>query len=540
MRKRIITLIMSLVIVASMAGCSSKSATTAEPVASDAVAESEAGVFNVAIQTDIDSFDPARCNAYGTELVVNNVYDNLFTFSTEDSSFQPNLATGYEQVDELTYKITLRDDVSFWDGNKMTAEDVAFSMKRHMNPEIASLFEYMYYPVESIEATGETEVTVKLSYADCDFIYNLATMAGAVIEKNFVESAGESYGTAAGGVMGTGPYKFESWKEGSEIVLIKNENYWKDVSYPEDVLEFDVVADLATQAMSAASGAVDFINLPTMDMIDQMSSSDKVDISYSAGVQNAYVAFNCSDGPFADVNVRKAAACAIDDKAIALSSKGEGFYETAKALDYNTDEFAYYNDDWAKLNDELDSYDYDVEKAKEYLAASAYPDGFECTMPTCAMFEKESQAIQYYLSQIGITVKLETVTISDFYLYAYGVITNDNGGRAYDLIEFAWFPDYADPSAYLMIYYGQNAGIGGSNLSNYINPEVDSLYEAAKAMSGDERNETLKKAYSIVANDCAAAIIAYNGPSAAVNTAYEVKMPAMWFWNFQFTQVSKK
>lgn len=537
MKRRVISILMVTAMAASLVACSSEPASGTG--GSEAAAEVEEGVFNVAIQSDIDTFDPAQCNAYGTELVVNNVYDNLFKFDTKDSSFQPNLATGYEQVDDLTYVITLRDDVKFWDGNPMTADDVVYSMNRHMDPEVASLFEYMYYPVESVEATGDYEVTVHLKYADCDFIYNLATMAGAVLERSFVEEAGAAYGSAKGGVMGTGPYMYTSWTEGAEIVLTKNDNYWQDVTYPEDVLEFDIIADSATQAMSAASGAIDFINLPSLDQMDQVKDSDSVNISYSAGVQNSYIAFNCSYGPFSDPNVRKAAACAIDDDAIALATKGEGHYETAKAIDYNTDEFAYYNDDWAELNDSLDSYDYDVEKAKEYLAESSYPDGFECTMPTCGLFEKEAQAVQYYLGQIGITVNLETVTISDYYQYAYGVMQNDEGYRDYDLISFAWFPDYADPSAYLMIYYSENAGIGGSNISAYVNKDFDALYEAAKGQSGDERNETLKEAYSMVVDDCAADFICYNGPSAAVNAAYSVDMPAMWFWNFQFTQVTK-
>lgn len=537
MKRRVISILMVTAMAASLVACSSEPASGTG--GSEAAAEVEEGVFNVAIQSDIDTFDPAQCNAYETELVVNNVYDNLFKFDTKDSSFQPNLATGYEQVDDLTYVITLRDDVKFWDGNPMTADDVVYSMNRHMDPEVASLFEYMYYPVESVEATGDYEVTVHLKYADCDFIYNLATMAGAVLEKSFVEEAGAAYGSAKGGVMGTGPYMYTSWTEGAEIVLTKNDNYWQDVTYPEDVLEFDIIADSATQAMSAASGAIDFINLPSLDQMDQVKDSDSVNISYSAGVQNSYIAFNCSYGPFSDPNVRKAAACAIDDDAIALATKGEGHYETAKAIDYNTDEFAYYNDDWAELNDSLDSYDYDVEKAKEYLAESSYPDGFECTMPTCGLFEKEAQAVQYYLGQIGITVNLETVTISDYYQYAYGVMQNDDGYRDYDLISFAWFPDYADPSAYLMIYYGENAGIGGSNISAYVNKDFDALYEAAKGQSGDERNETLMEAYSMVVDDCAADFICYNGPSAAVNSAYSVDMPAMWFWNFQFTQVTK-
>lgn len=100
MKRRVISILMVTAMVASLVGCSSESASGTS--GSEAAATVKEGVFNVAIQSDIDTFDPAQCNAYGTELVVNNVYDNLFKFDTKDSSFQPNLATGYEQVDDLT------------------------------------------------------------------------------------------------------------------------------------------------------------------------------------------------------------------------------------------------------------------------------------------------------------------------------------------------------------------------------------------------------------------------------------------------------
>lgn len=541
MKRRLLAFCLTAAMMASMVGCSNTQSvdTTTTAEGSEATAAAD-DVFNVAIATDIDSFDPAQCNAYGTEIVVNNVYDNLFKFDKKDSSLQPNLVESYEKVDDITYVLKLREDVTFWDGNPMTAEDVVFSMSRHMDPSVASLFAYMYYSVDTIEATGDYEVTVTLLAPDTDFIYNLATMAGAVIEKSFVEEAGDSFGKATGGTMATGPYKYDSWTEGSAIVLVKNDSYWGDVTYPEDTLEFDIIEDGATAALALTSGQVDFYNTPTLDMMNQMKDSDLVYVYYAPGVQNTYLAFNCSKGPFSDPNVRKAVSCAIDRDAISKATRGEGYYETAKAIDYNTDSFAYYNDDWAALNDSLDSYDYDVERAKEFLAASSYPDGFECTIPTCAMMQKQNEAIQYYLGQIGITVNLETVTISDYYLYAYGVMLDDEGMRDYDAITFAWFPDYADPSAYLMIYASENAGVGGSNLSAYMNDDLDALYQLAKTQSDDERNETLKAAYTMINEDCAAAFIDYFGPTAAVNCAYDCTMPAMWFWNFDFTMVSKK
>ncbi|MDC7125333.1 MAG: ABC transporter substrate-binding protein [Spirochaetales bacterium] len=530
-RKWITLLTITSIIAILVMGCS---ASKTKNVKSD-------GVFNVAISTDLPTMDPVQCNDYSAELVINNLYDTLLKFSVEDNHLEPGLAKSWEKVDELTYVYQLRDDVYFWDGQKMTADDVVFSLRRHMDPSLASLFGPKFNAVESIEKTGDFEVTIRLSYQSESFKYIPATMAGSVVEKAFVEEAGENFGKTNTGTMGTGPYKFDSWTEGSTIIFKKNENYWdSSVSYPEDVLEFDIIADVTSVGLALTSGQVDFFNTPTEEVREQVASSDKVENKYAKGLQNSFIYFNSGAGPFNDINLRKAAATALDTNAIALATRGEGFFDKSKALDVDPQVMGYYPEDWIALNDELDSYEYNLEKAKEYMAQSAYPDGVEVTMPTCTLVQKESEAAQYYLKQIGINVKLETVPFSDFILYVYGVLLDDQGQRDYDLLAFAWFPDFADPVALLYLYQGINIGIGGYNMANYLNPEVDSLIELSDIQSGQERSETLMKAYRIINEACTGKMISYFGPSCSINTNYSVELPAMWMWNFNFTQVHKK
>ena len=528
---------------AGLAACggSSTSEETADASSDTVSVSSDDDTFNVTITEDPSSLDPTQANDYATELVANNLYDTLLVFSDDGTELEPGLAESWEQVDELTYIYQIRQGVYFWDGNEMTAEDVAYSLSRHMDADNASLFAYMFDSVESIEVTGDYEVTVTLFQADTSFMYVVATMAGAVAEKAFIEENGDSFGTSTVGTMATGPYVFESWTSGSTLVFTKNENYWdEETQWPADTLEFDIIEDLTSAALAMTSGQVDFMNQPTYDVYEQLEASDAVDLIAEEGLQNSFVMFNCSTGPFSDENVRKAAAYAIDAAAIALASKGEGYYTEAGALDVDPEVMGYYTEDWVALQEELEDYEYDLEKAMEYLAASDYPDGFECTMPTCTLFQKESEAIQYYLSQIGITVNLETVTFNEFCLYCYGINLDDEGYRDYDLLAFAWFPDYSDPIALLNLYYSDNAGIGGSNMSAYSNEEFDALLDLSDTQTGEERSETMMEAYRILNEDCASKMISYFGPLYAVNSSYTVNMSPMWMWNFDFTKVSAK
>ena len=132
------------------------------------------------LMADIVALDPARSYDISTMQVLGQVTENILA-QQMDGSMKPHLAKSWEAVDELTYVYTMRDDVKFSNGDPMTMEDVLFSLKRHMDPEVASYLGWMVENVESIEQTGDWEFTVKLYEPDATFQYVFGTSVGSVI-----------------------------------------------------------------------------------------------------------------------------------------------------------------------------------------------------------------------------------------------------------------------------------------------------------------------------------------------------------------------
>ena len=154
--------------------------------------------------------------------------------------------------------ITLRSGVKFHDGTDMTAEDVAFSLNRHRDPELGSYLATFHERVEDVTATGDLEVTVKLSAPDSVFHWALATNAAAITSQAWVEANAANVGTPEAGMMGTGPYMFTSWTKGQEIVLDRFDDYW-NTDRPLAVGQFvvKIILDEATIVQALTTGEVD-------------------------------------------------------------------------------------------------------------------------------------------------------------------------------------------------------------------------------------------------------------------------------------------
>ncbi|MDR2487755.1 MAG: ABC transporter substrate-binding protein, partial [Clostridiales Family XIII bacterium] len=180
--------------------------------------------LKVGMATDITSLDYAFNYTYANFQALNSVNNYLLRFD-KDGALQPELATSWEAVDELTYVYQIRQDAKFSDGTPVTADDVVFSLNRVKDPALASDLLWAYKNVQSVEATGEWEVTVKLSTPDATWQYIPATPGGQVTSKAYFEAHKEDFGTADGLTLGSGPYKVDYWKTGSEVGLSRNEYY---------------------------------------------------------------------------------------------------------------------------------------------------------------------------------------------------------------------------------------------------------------------------------------------------------------------------
>lgn len=523
--KRWICVALSCVMVAILAtGCGSGSAGGAKTT------------LNFALASDISSLDPIHNYEVSSFCVVNNIAESLLTFDSDGVTLKPCLASSWEEVDSTTYTYQIRDDVCFSDGTPMTMDDVLFSLQRTMDPESSADMAWLFDDVESIEQTGDWELTVKLANANPLWKYYAATSACQIISKSYCEEKGDAYGTAEGNILATGPYVCDSWTMDSEIVLKKNENYWdKSADIDIDTIHYYIISDEAARTLAMKSGQVDIIVSPSVDMLSNLEEIPGVEILQADSLYDDDVAFNCMKAPFDDENFRKACAYAIDAVSIRESVYGE-YAEDATGLPFGKAMYTVAEDVWNEAEGEMESYAYDLDKAKEYLAKSAYPDGTDVTLMyyTKNANKNEALAIQANLAEIGVNVTLDEVSPGDYWSYVYGTITDDNDIRDYEMMVGFWIPDAVDPSGFANIMYNSNCiGRGGCNTAAYSNPDVDQLIlEANSSTDNTERSTILAEAIKTATDACPYKNLFYRKQVTAVNTdKLEVDYNVMWQYN---------
>ena len=235
MKKRWFSLLLCLTLAVSLVltGCSNATTDPKDSASPSADSSDDGGdavtdtsTFTIGLAGEPPSFDPKDFNSTNAALTAYNVYDTLLDFGEDGETLEPCLAASWEMVDDVTYVYQIRDDITFSDGSALTIDDVVFSLDRIKNPDTAASMSYLFNSVESFEATGDYELTVHLAYPDATWKFVPATSPCTIISKSYYEAHAENYGTPDGTCLGTGPYMFESWASGSEIVLTKNENWW--------------------------------------------------------------------------------------------------------------------------------------------------------------------------------------------------------------------------------------------------------------------------------------------------------------------------
>ena len=341
-------------------------------------------------------------NATDSNKIVNAaIYDTLFTF--ENGEIVPSLATGYEFAgdDGLDLTITLKEGITFSNGDPLTAEDVLFTMQMNLeNLGTASRFDSV--DIENSKAVDDHTVLLRLHQYDNRLLPYLTGEYGQILDKKYVEEKGadEAIGQHP---IGTGPYVFSQWDVGTSIVLTKNENYWGDASNQSfESIRYMFYADDGIRALELEQGNLDIALLNTSDSITRVSGEGDQGLAVTS-IPLTKVGYFCmatiiDDDTFQDANKRLAIAYALDIPAIVNTVAGA----TAEAAT------SFIPSGCVGYVDE--SYTYDPEKAKEYLQKAGCPDGFEFTMEVAnnqQMNLELAEAMQSYLSAVGITMNIQ-------------------------------------------------------------------------------------------------------------------------------------
>ncbi len=399
-----------------------------------------------------------------------------------DLTIGPGLATKVEYTSPTSMVITLRDDVKFWDGTPMTAADVAFSLNRQKDPANGGFYGATFVNVTSIEVTGDTEVTVTTTMQDMALLGELSGPIGAVVQQKSVEEQGANFGSAAGTVMCTGPYKLASWKVGEGVTFDRNDDYW-DTSLPMKLKSITIkgVSDEATATAGLLTGEIDGTYPIISSTLDQLRGSDAVNVYEGPGYGiSAFIVSNF-DGALKDKKVRQALSMALDRQGLVDALyKGAAYPARAVAVPgtwgYSKDIFT------AAWNALPDVSSPDLEAAKALVAEA----GAEGQTVRIGM-SSELNALNVTAGEIkraleSIGMKGELVSLS---AAAYITFFIDPAAReGVDGFLTTNYPNYADP---LGIYATMIGPDGSQAYNGYADPAAVKLVEEARSEPDDAK-----------------------------------------------------
>ncbi|WP_406413122.1 ABC transporter substrate-binding protein [Streptomyces sp. NBC_01614] len=402
----------------------------AEPVAA----------VNWLLEDEPDSLDLDTQGGSAGRTVLTNVCERLYQLQP-DMSVRPFLARQTARPDATHLVLTLRDDVTFHDGSKMTADDVLFSLKRHAAPEMEQSDEFAN--VSAMRKTGEDEITITFKEPDALFTKALAGDAGLVHNREQVEKAGKDFGTPGQGDACSGPYELSGWKSGDSITLTRADSYWG-----EKPLTGKVVfrwADDSAMVNALATGAADGTYADNIGTAAALRGKKGLD-EYFGPSTSTLALIPTERGGLADPDVRRALSLALDRSGIAKSGYG-GLVEPW-ATPVGSGAWGYEQETFAAAQKQLTDAParpdgQDLAKAKELVRnAKKAPDepiviGTDSSQGRMVI----ANAVRAALTQIGLKARIKTVPAAQ-----YGEFYGDKEARAdIDVLVADWYISKSDP-----------------------------------------------------------------------------------------------
>ncbi len=458
--------------------------------------------------------------------VMSLVEEGMLAFG-DDLQLIPGTAESWEQVDPTTYRFTLRDGVTFHDGTPLTPEDVVYSLTWHLDPDNASQLAAFFASVDSVEATGEREVTVHLKHPDAQFLYSLAHMSGFIMQKAQLQANPETFGTPDVLPVGTGPYRLVEFVPDERIVLERYDGYWGDGG-PARRIVIRPIPDHQTRLLAMQNGDIDGTFDVPISEVDQWERLENARVVTAPSLGVYLFTLDRETPPFDDLHVRRAIAYSIDREGLVQAVlKGKG--EAAVAINPPGMWAGVMSEEEVRaFYDTLEPYAFDLEKARQELAQSSVPGGFEATVNvpnTDPLMVNAALNLSENLKQIGVTLEVRQVDPGEW-LDVY--FAHEDLG----IQMMAYFPDFADPVNYPYLFlYSGNAVRDGLNGSNYRDPRVDRAIETALRSSDPaERAAALQEAIGISQEDVA--VVPVFWPDSAMAIRSDLRLDgynAFWY-----------
>ncbi|MDF2453890.1 MAG: ABC-type dipeptide transport system, periplasmic component [Bacteroidota bacterium] len=453
-------------------------------------------VFNYNEMAGISSLDPASANNTEDIWGVNQVYSGLVQLN-DSLAVQPCIAREWFVSDDgLTYTFKLRNDVYFHDnqcfengkGRKVTARDFVISFNRLYDARVSSAVSLLAN-IDRTEKTGykgfsalnDSTFVVYLKEPFSAFLSVLTMKYFSVIPFEAADFYGQDFRRNP---VGTGPFKFKLWEEGTKLVLLKNENYFefdgKNRLPYLDAVTISFVKDRETAFMELLNGKYDMLSgadaFNINEVLDKNGNlqpvyAEKFNMQKQTFLKTDYLGILVDENidivkksPLRIKALRKAINYGFDRvKMVKFFRNNIGYPATAGFIPNGLPSF---NEKIVK------GYTYNPEKVRQLLIEAGFPEGKglpEITLHTTDNYLEQTEFVQSQLADNNIKVN---ISVDKPVVLRQAVASCE-----YNLFKKSWVGDYADEENFMSLFYSKNFAPVGSNYTHYKNPDFDILFE---------------------------------------------------------------
>lgn len=451
---------------------------------------------------------------------IDQMFEGLVGLEPGSTEVVPALATDWEASDDgLDWTFTLREGVTFHDGEAFDAEAVCANFERwynfeesFQNPDATYYWQTVFggfatqdlesSPDSSLyggcEADADTEVTLSITSPSASFLSALAltnfTFASPAALEEYGADEGEvgedgvfrptgTYGTEH--PTGTGPFMFDSWNRGESLTMVRNPDYWGEFPGNIERLIFRPIADGAARLQALQSGEIHGYDLVSPEDFETIESDGSLELLRRPAFNVGYVGFAQNNTPVDDIEVRKAIAHALNRQAVV-----DGFYagQGEVAKEFMPPQLFGYADD-------VTEYEYDPELAEQLLTDAGYDLPVPITLayptdvsrPYMPNPQANAEAFASDLEEAGFEVELTSSPWNPDYLG--GALTGE-----YAAYLLGWTGDFGDPDNFLGTFFQSPDAQWG-----FENQEIFDILDEAEAETDlDARTQLYEDANRLI------------------------------------------
>src|SRR5689334_16010360 len=437
-----------------------------------------------AVYRDVNSLDPIYAFDYPENTAISLMCESLLK-QAPDGSIGPGLAT-MANPSPTTLVFTINKAARFWDGKPVTPADVVYGLGRNMNTSLGGFYGLVFSRVQSIQATGPSQVTVTLKQPDYWLPGELASMPGIIIEKSFAQKQGKNYGTPAGSIMCTGSYAFKSFKPGVGVTAVVNPHYWNSSVKPlvKQMLikgAPDISSFTSAMLTGAIQGSYSAGGIPTLS---QLQHSGTVRVYQGPGWSTDAFIVSSFKGALGDVRVRQALSLALDRKGI-IDSVYKGAALMPRWVS-NPGTFGYGKSVFNAAYASSPAVSQNIAKAKK-LVQDAGATGKTITIGTSSQLadiSADAGAYQAAAQAIGLKAVLKSVSAQNYINF----FIDPKARQGIDGFLTQNYGDYADPASMLATL---DLPGGSQNYDNFNNPQIVSALEQARSTANPNQRAAL-------------------------------------------------